>query len=64
MFVMPLQCQRLSMPKKKREPSGTLARKGYAPPSLIVYGGMASLTAAGTNAPSENQGGGFPAKRP
>jgi hypothetical protein len=43
------------MSKKMREPSET-ARKSYSPPSLSVYGGMASLTAAGTGAQAENTG--------
>ena len=51
------------MSKKMREPSET-ARKSYSPPSLSVYGGMAKMTASGSQPPSENQGGGFPAKLP
>jgi hypothetical protein len=52
------------MPKKTHERSATGARKSYAPPSLTMYGGMAKLTASGTQPPSESQGGGFPAKLP
>lgn len=43
------------MSKKMREPSAPTGQK-YTPPSLTVYGGMASLTASGTQGLQENQG--------
>jgi hypothetical protein len=49
------------MSKKMREPSET-ARKSYSPPSLSVYGGMASLTANGSGVQTENTGNPTPDK--
>lgn len=34
----------------------TMARAGYAAPKLVVYGGMAALTASGSIASMENGG--------
>jgi hypothetical protein len=43
------------MPKEMHEASAA-ARKSYAPPSLTVYGGLAKLTASGTQGQQENNG--------
>ena len=58
---MRLQGWGKSMPKKVREPSA-MTQKSYAPPSLTIYGGMASLTASGTVGVAESMATDQPTK--
>ncbi len=42
----------------------TLRRGNYSSPTLSIYGGVANLTAAGTQPPTENSGTGGIVKLP